>query len=90
MSDNVEDVFVGGKPLPSYLTAGLWAINKVGSVRYLGRGTNIKTTVDVAEILKRQLNKPQVDIAIGSEDFEDRKISTIEITISGSKKEKEK
>jgi len=81
-----EDVFIGDKPIQNYLTAGIWALGQNKPVRLLGRGGNIKTTVDVAEILKRQMVEPKVDIEIGSEAFNDRKVSTISIVLEGKRK----
>ena len=52
----------------------------------LSRGNNIKRAVDVAEILKRQMNEPRCEVEIGSEDFEDRKISIIVIKLTGKRK----
>ena len=87
MSD-YEDVYIGGKPIPNYLSAGLWALGKDKPVRLLGRGSNIKTTVDVAEILKRQMIDPVDTVTIDSEDFNERKVSTITIILKGKRKEK--
>jgi DNA-binding protein Alba len=81
MAEDIDLVYIGNKPLGSYLTACLWAINKVGSVTLLGRGSHIKATVDVAEILKRQIENFTETIKINSESFEGRNISTIEINI---------
>ena len=88
MSD-YEDVYIGPKPIQNYLTAGIWALGQNKPVRLLGRGGNIKTTVDVAEILKRQMVKPKVTVDIGSQEFNDRKVSTISIVLEGEKKNKE-
>jgi len=90
---NDENVYIGNGSLPSYITAGLWSISKTGRVKLYGRGTNIKTTVDVSEILKRQLVNPYEEIHINSEEFTDkstgkvRNVSTIEILLEGNKKE---
>ena len=85
-----EDVYIGDKPIPNYLSAGLWALDKDKPVRLLGRGGNIKTTVDVAEILKRHMINPVTKIEIGSEDFKERKVSTITIILEGKKIKKNK
>lgn len=86
MAEEYEDILIGSKPIPSYLTAGLVALSKGKNIRLLGRGSNIKRAVDVAEILKRQMNEPACEVEIGSEDFEDRKISTIVIKLRGKRK----
>jgi len=85
-----ENVYIGSKPIQHYLTAGIWALGKSDiPIKLLGRGGNIKTTVDVAEILKRQMVDPKVSIDIGSEDFNERKVSTISIVLDGKRKKKE-
>jgi len=79
----IEIVYIGSKPISKYINAGKWVLNQEKPVRLLGRGNNIKTTVDVAEILKRDIEKPEVFINIKSEDFEDRKVSVLSIDICG-------
>ena len=86
--EEIEKIFIGSKELSKYLTAGLWALNTGKDVCLIGRGQNIKKTVDVAEILKRNMNNPECNVIIGSEDFENRKVSTIEITLKGTLKKK--
>lgn len=82
MSD-IEIVYIGSKPISKYINAGKWVLNQDKPVKLLGRGNNIKTTVDVAEILKRNLENPEIFINISSEDFEDRKVSVLSIDICG-------
>jgi len=86
--EEIEKIFIGSKELSKYLTAGLWALNTGKDICLIGRGQNIKKTVDVAEILKRNMNNPECSVIIGSEDFENRKVSTIEITLKGTLKKK--
>jgi DNA-binding protein Alba len=81
-----EDVYIGSKPIPNYISASLWALERKSSIRLLGRGGNIKTAIDVAEILKRQIIDPKINIEIGSEEFNERKVSTITIIIEGKTK----
>ena len=92
MSEEYENVFIGDKPIGSYLTAGLWALSQdePKPIRLLGRGNNIKTTVDVAEILKRQMISSETIIEIGSESHNERKVSTISIILIGKKKKEKK
>lgn len=85
VDDNFEEIMVGSKPVASYLTAGLVALSKNKNIKLLGRGNNIKRTVDVAEIIRRQMDNPQCEVMIGSEDFENRKVSIIEIKLIGKK-----
>ena len=84
-----EDVYIGSKPIKNYITAGVYALGQNKPIRLLGRGSNIKTTVDVAEILRRQMINPKVEVEVGSEDFNDKKVSTITIILDGERKIKE-
>ena len=81
----MEQVYIGSKELPRYLSAGLFALGKSDEIVLYARGSNIKKAIDVAEILKRQMENPTVDVTIGSDKFEDRFVSTIEITLKGKK-----
>jgi len=86
MSNEFEEIMVGSKPIPSYLTAGLVALSKNKNIKLLSRGNNIKRAIDVAEILKRQMDSPTCEVEIGSEDFENRKVSIIIIKLIGKRK----
>lgn len=78
-----EPVFIGDKPIKTYVNAGKWALDKKKPLKILARGNNIKTAVDVAEIIKRELNDCIVEITTRSEEVsdEDRKVSVITIII---------
>lgn len=86
----MEYVYIGGKELSRYLRSCLYAFNKDTKIRIISRGGYIKKAVDVAEIIKRQIIDPKVSVEIGSDKFEDRYVSTIEIEIEGHRKEEEK
>jgi len=77
----MDQIFIGGKPLASYVTAGLISISKNKSVKIVGRGRHVKTAIDVAEILKRHMKNPETKVEIGSEQFDERYVSTIEIEL---------
>ena len=108
----MEHVFIGRKDLPNYLSAGLYALGKSDDIMVSARGSNIKTAVDIAEILKRNMDIPEkiptleelakvldegdIDLAkellakirtyyvkIGSEKYQDRNVSIIEINLKG-------
>jgi len=77
----MDEVFIGGKSLASYVTAGLISLSKNKAVKIIGRGRHVKAAIDVAEILKRHMKNPSVKVDIGSEKFNDRYVSTIEIEL---------
>src|SRR3989344_9343327 len=77
---NVDDntVFVGNKPLVNYIKSVLIQFNKRNAPEVIikSRGKFISKAVDVAEIIKRTLEKKGVqvkDIKIASEHFENRR-----------------
>lgn len=85
----MEQVFVGAKEIKNYITACFFALGKSDEVKIVARGKNIKRAIDILAILIRDyLENPKYSIVVGSETFEERKVSTIEITLSGLKKEK--
>jgi DNA-binding protein Alba len=85
--ENIEKIYIGNKEIPKYLTACFFALGETDTINIIGRGNNVKGAVDVAAILLRQyLENPKYDIKIGSEKFEERYVSTIEIVINGEKK----
>lgn len=77
----MDIVYVGGKRLASYVTAGLISLSKHKSVKIVGRGRHVKTAIDIAEILKRHMKNPETLVDIGSEKFNDKYVSTIEIQL---------
>ena len=86
--ESIEKIYIGSKDIPKYLTACFFALGETETIIIIGRGNNIKRAVDVAAILIRQyIEDPTYNIVIGSEKFEERNVSTIEITINGKKKE---
>ena len=59
-------------------------------VKIIARGTNINKAVNVASILIREwVINPEYNIKIDSEPFQNRYVSSIEITIKGNKKDKQ-
>jgi DNA-binding protein len=119
MSDkeSVEKIFIGDKIISKYMSACFFALNADKEcIQIIGRGNNVKRSIDVAAILLRQyldvpqefpsfdeledaLNKEDIKLAkkllkqmrtceikIGSEKFQDRNVSTIDIMLRGKKK----
>ena len=83
----MEQVFIGQKELPKYLTAAFYALGKQEKVLLTARGNNIITAINVAAILIRQyLDNPTYEITIGSEKFNERYVSTIDIIVKGKQK----
>ena len=83
-----EQIFVGSKPILSYVTAVVTALQRADSVKVLARGRAISNAVDVVEVTKRSFltNIFVEDISIGTErlgeEGEARNVSTIAIKLS--------
>ncbi len=91
MASNEENVvFIGNKPVNSYVLACVTQLNE-GADRIVlkARGRAISRAVDVAEVLRRRFMKDLIeieDIQISTEQIETREgnvsnVSAIEITI---------
>ena len=84
-----EEIFIGSKEISRYISAGIFGFNKGDKIKLIARGKNIKRAIDVLAILIRDyVEKPEYKVIVDSEKFEGRNISTVEIEISGKKKEK--
>ena len=86
-----ENIYVGSKPIMSYVTAVITALQRADSVRVLARGRAISSAVDAVEVTKRSF---MTDIAvegisIGTERLGEgdasRNVSTIAISLSRHK-----
>lgn len=89
MLENTKDtIFIGKKPLMSYVTSAIIQLSSLNSITIQARGMSIGIAVDVTQILLRKTNVFKVgDIQIGSESLESqdgrkRDVSTIKIPIS--------
>lgn len=89
MSNNSKDIiFVGKKPLMTYVTSAIIQLATMPSITIKARGMTIAYAVDVAQIVL-QKTKPAFiigDINIGSEslvsqDGRNRDVSSIEISL---------
>ena len=86
-----ENVYVGSKPILSYVTAVVTALQRADSVRVLARGRAISSAVDVVEVTKRSFmtDISVEDISIGTERLGEgdaaRNVSTIAISLSRQK-----
>lgn len=86
-----ENVYVGSKPILSYVTAVVTALQMADSVRVLARGRAISSAVDVVEVTKRSFmtDISIEDISIGTERLGEgdaaRNVSTIAISLSRQK-----
>lgn len=86
-----ENVYVGSKPVLSYVTALVTALERADKVNILARGRAISSAVDVVEITKRSfltdLSVENISIStelLGEEDNK-RNVSTITITVKRTK-----
>jgi len=82
-----EEIYIGGKDISRYISACFFSLGKEKNIKIVARGNNIKRAIDILAILVRDyLENPEYDIKVGSEPFEKRNVSTIEIQLSGIKK----
>ena len=93
MFDNPNDtIFIGKKPLMSYVTSAIIQLSSLNSINIQARGMSIAMAVDVTQILLQKTNVFEVGaIQIGSESMESqdgrkRDISTIKIPINHIRK----
>ena len=91
MSEKSNIVYIGRKPIMSYVLAVMTHLNSSGAqdVVIKARGRAITTAVDVAEVTRRRfINNISVDsIEIGTEEIKQedgrtRAVSTIEIKLN--------
>lgn len=91
MESNI--VPIGQKDLKHYFPACFFVLGNSDTVKIVARGKNIKKALDLLAILNREyLVSPKYNIVIGSESFEvengkERFVTTIEIELSGKRKE---
>ncbi|MHA2296972.1 MAG: DNA-binding protein Alba [Candidatus Hodarchaeales archaeon] len=96
MSGNENTVFVGNKPITSYVMAVVTQFNQTNSdiITIKARGRAISRAVDVAEVLRKRFMQGQVDIESIKSDTEQittregqrSNVSAIEITLKKIKK----
>ena len=89
MIENPHDtIFIGKKPLMSYVTSAIIQLSTLPSITLKARGMSIGLAVDVTQVLLRKTNVFEVGcVKINSESLESqdgrkRDVSTIEIPIS--------
>jgi len=93
MSKNLDVIYVGRKPVMSYVLAVITSFSgsDAKEITLKARGQAITTAVDVAEITKRRFLKELEigEISIGTEEMPPREgegrprmVSTMEITLS--------
>jgi len=89
-----NEIFIGKKPLMTYVTATLVQLANEQTVVIKARGKSITRAVDVAQIIVKRMNtlgyrvekvKLGSDTLTGTEDDKPRNVSTIEVSISRSK-----
>lgn len=88
-----NEVFIGKKPLMTYVTATLVQLANEPTVIIKARGKSITRAVDVAQIIVKRMDTLGYKIgpvnigseAVKSDDGRTRNVSTIEISISRQK-----
>ncbi len=86
-----NEIFIGKKPLMTYVTATLVQLANEPTVLIKARGKSITRAVDVAQIIVKRMDNMGYKIGhvkigsqmIQSEDGKERNVSTIEVQISG-------
>ncbi|MEM2759399.1 MAG: DNA-binding protein Alba [Nitrososphaerales archaeon] len=89
MSKASNDIYVGKKPLMTYVTATLVQLANEDRVVVKARGNSIVKAVDVAQIIEKRMDSMGYRIAdtkigtdqLQSKDGKTRNVSTIEIAI---------
>ena len=89
MLENTNDViFIGKKPLMSYVTSAIIQLSSLNSITLKARGMSIGLAVNVSQVLLKKTNVFEIGcVKVGSESLESqdgkkRDVSTIEIPIS--------
>ncbi len=89
MIQNLHDtIFIGKKPLMSYVTSAIIQLSSLPSITLKARGMSIGLAVNVTQVLLKKTNVFEVGcVKINSESLEsqdgrNRDVSTIEIPIS--------
>ncbi len=89
-----NEIFIGKKPLMTYVTATLVQLANEPTVTIKARGKSITRAVDVAQIIVKRMNtlgyriekvRLGSDVIAGEEGERPRNVSTIEVYISRSK-----
>src|ERR687897_1946813 len=85
-----NEIFIGKKPLMTYVTATLVQLANEPTVVIKARGKSIPRAVDVAQIIVKRMNTLGYKVAsvkigseaVKSEDGNTRNVSTIEVAVS--------
>ena len=77
----MEEIYIGSKGLRAYIMACIQGLSNEDAIKILARGTNVKKAIDVAEIVRRQTTDLESVVNIDSEEYNDRYVSTIAITL---------
>ncbi|MEM2759245.1 MAG: DNA-binding protein [Nitrososphaerales archaeon] len=93
MAKAANEIFVGKKPLMTYVTAALVQLANEPNVTIKARGMSITKAVDVSQIIVKRMDTLGYkinNVKIGSEqmqsqDGKTRSVSTIEIEVSRQK-----
>lgn len=89
VTDDKTVVKVDKKDISKYISACLFSLSKESEVNIVSRGSNIKKAIDVLAILMREyLEDAKYEIKVGTEPYETRNVSTLEIHLTGKQKEK--
>ena len=90
MSRPPNIIFIGKKPIMTYVNATLTLLSNEPVVTIKARGKSITTAVDVSQMIVKRLNAVGYQVSgvrifserLTSQDGKDRNVSTIEVDIS--------
>lgn len=87
IGNTTDTIFIGKKPLMSYVTSAILQLSELPAITLKARGHSIALAVDVAQVIKRktkifEIGKIKIDSeTLESQDGKTRNVSTIEIPI---------
>ena len=81
-------MYVGNKDIAKYINSCFFALKKYDKVKIISRGSHIKKSLDILAIMIRDyLDNVNYEISVKSEKFEERFITSLEINLTGTRRE---
>ena len=87
ISKEKDTIFIGKKPLMTYVTSAILLLSEIPSITIKARGKSIGFAVDVVQVIQRktkifEVGKIKIDSeSLESQDGKTRSVSSIEIPI---------
>jgi len=85
----VDDiVYIGLADIPNYVSACFVALSQHDEIKIIARGNHVKKALDILAIMIREyLDDTSYDISVGSEFFDKRFVTTVDVKLSGKRRE---